>query len=68
MPGDEFKPPKDDGPPTEAGPPLAASKAALQEDAGANEGIDCCKNGALESGPNDDGELIEEPNEALKGE
>lgn len=25
-------------------------------------------NGPLESGPNDDGELIEEPNEALNGE
>jgi hypothetical protein len=49
-------------------PPLAASKAALYDEAGANEGIDCDKNGLLDRGPNDGGELIEEPNEALNGE
>lgn len=36
--------------------------------AGANDGMDCGKNGALDSGPNEDGELIDEPNEALNGE
>ena len=49
-------------------PPLAASKAALYEEAGANEGIDWDKYGELDSGPNEGGELIEEPNEALNGE
>lgn len=68
MPGAELRLlPKFDGPPTE-GPPFAASKAALYEEAGAKEGIDCCKKGALESGPNEDGELIEDPKEALNGE
>lgn len=30
--------------------------------------MDCCKNGELESGPKDDGEFIDDPNEALNGE
>lgn len=55
--------------PNEPAPPLAASKAALYEEAGAKEGIDCdWKNGPLEKAPNEGGELIEDPYELLKGE
>lgn len=60
-PGAELKFPND-------GPPLAAWKASLYEEDGAYDGIDCCKNGELDSGPNDDGELIEDPNEPLNGD
>lgn len=56
-----------DGPPTD-GPPLTASKADWYEEAGANDGMDCGKNGALESGPKEEGELIDEPKEPLNGE
>lgn len=48
--------------------PFAASKAALYEEAGAKEAIDCERKGELERGPNEGGELMEEPKEALKGE
>lgn len=48
--------------------PFAASNAALYDEAGAKFGIDCDRKGELESGPNDGGELIDEPNEALNGE
>lgn len=54
--------------PSPEGPPFAASKAALYEEAGANEGICCERKGELERGPNEGGELMEEPKEALKGE
>lgn len=49
-------------------PPFAASKAALYDEAGANDGMDCGKNGPLDSGPKEDGELMLEPNDALNGE
>lgn len=60
--------PPNEGPLLRFGPLFAASKAALYEEAGANDGIEFCKKGALESGPNEDGEFIEDPNEALNGE
>lgn len=41
--------------------PFAASSAALYDDDGAKDGDGCCKNEALESEPNEDGELIDEP-------
>lgn len=64
-PGTELKLPNADD---DDGPPLAAWNASLYDEAGAQDGIDCCKNGELDSGPNEDGELIEDPNEPENGD